>query len=479
LLAASCQRFGYMLRKKYEALAAIHLVIDAVASVLALMAAYYVRFLLPVIPLTKGMQDVSVYLKIVPLVVLIFPFAFSVQGLYRIRSTRTRAEEWITVTVATLLGVVVLSGVLLWIRPGSPEVDYSRATLLIFAFLEVLFVMGGRLVARSIVERRYRVGRNLDRVVIVGSGELAREVVRKVQGHRELGFRIVGFLSDETEAVIEGLSRLGGLSDAEAVVKSEKIDHVFVALPHESSTVMMPLLDRLSKNFVSLHVVPDLLQYMTLRARVEDIDGLPTINLSDAPLDGWSRVLKRAFDLGVALVALLIVALPMAVIALLVWLEDRGPIFYRQVRMGLDGVPFEMLKFRSMKLDAESTSGPVWAAKDDPRTTRLGRFTRRWSLDELPQFWNVIRGEMSIVGPRPERPQFVEQFRSEYPHYMLRHKVRAGITGWAQVHGWRGNTSMRKRIEHDLYYIENWSLLLDIKIVLMTIRHGFRHENAY
>ena len=452
---------------------------DAAASALALLAAYAVRFLLPIIPLTKGMQDIEVYLAILPLVVLIFPFAFSVQGLYRIRSTRTRVEEWISVALATLLGIVVLSGVLLWLRPGNPDVDYSRATLLIFAILEISFVIAGRMAARSIVERRYRLGRNLDRVIIVGSGELAREVVRKVEGHRELGFRILGYLSDDATATIDSLPRLGALGDAEAVVLNEKVDHVFVALPHESSTVMMPLLDRLSRNFVSLHVVPDLLQYMTLRARVEDIDGLPTINLSDAPLDGWSRIVKRAFDLAVALAALLLLAPLMGVIALLIWLEDKGPTFYRQVRMGLDGVPFEMLKFRSMKLDAESASGPVWASKDDPRTTRPGRFIRAWSLDELPQFWNVIRGEMSIVGPRPERPQFVEQFRAEYPHYMLRHKVRAGITGWAQVHGWRGNTSIRKRIEHDLYYIENWSLLLDIKIVLMTIRHGFRHENAY
>jgi exopolysaccharide biosynthesis polyprenyl glycosylphosphotransferase len=242
---------------------------------------------------------------------------------------------------------------------------------------------------------------------------------------------------------------------------------------------MMALLDRLTRVCVSIHVVPDLLQFMVLRARVEDIDGLPTINLSETPLEGWSRFLKRAFDLAVTSLALIVFSPLMLAIAIAIWFEDRGPIFYRQVRMGLDGKPFEIVKFRSMRTGAETQSGAVWAEKDDPRRTRIGRVIRAWSLDELPQLWNVLVGDMSVVGPRPERPQFVEQFRAEFPHYMLRHKVRAGMTGWAQVHGWRGNTSVRMRIEHDLYYIENWSLGLDVKILFMTVLHGLRHENAY
>jgi exopolysaccharide biosynthesis polyprenyl glycosylphosphotransferase len=218
---------------------------------------------------------------------------------------------------------------------------------------------------------------------------------------------------------------------------------------------------------------------MVLRSRVEDIDGLPTINLSETPLEGWSRFVKRGFDLIVAGAAFVAFSPVMLAITIAIWLEDRGPIFYRQVRMGLDGKPFDIFKFRSMRVGAENESGAKWAERDDPRRTRVGRFIRAWSLDELPQLFNVLRGEMSVVGPRPERPQFVEQFRAEFPHYMLRHKVRAGITGWAQVHGWRGNTSIRMRIEHDLYYIENWSLLLDLKILFMTVIHGLKHENAY
>ena len=279
--------------------------------------------------------------------------------------------------------------------------------------------------------------------------------------------------------MIAELPCLGRIDDAETVVKAESVDHVFVALPHASSSAMMALLDRLMRVCLSIHVVPDLLQFMVLRSRVEDLDGLPTINLSETPLEGWSRFVKRGFDLTLAITAILLLSPVMLLVALLIWIEDGAPVFYRQVRMGLDGKPFEMLKFRSMKVGAESETGAVWAAKDDPRRTRVGRFIRAWSLDELPQLWNVLVGDMSVIGPRPERPEFVEQFRAEVPHYMLRHKVRAGMTGWAQVHGWRGNTSIRMRIEHDLYYIENWSLLLDLKILFMTIVHGLKHENAY
>jgi len=267
-----------------------------------------------------------------------------------------------------------------------------------------------------------------------------------VNGHRELGFRVVGYLRNGEESKLDALECLGTIDDAERVIDEQKIDHVFVALPHASSEAMMVLLDRLVRSVVAIHVVPDLLQFMVLRSRVEDLDGLPTINLSETPLEGWSRFLKRGFDLVVATIALIVFSPVMLIVAIAIKLGDRGPVFYRQERMGLDGKPFDILKFRSMRVGAEKDTGAKWAEKDDPRRTRVGAFIRKTSLDELPQLFNVLLGDMSVVGPRPERPQFVEQFRAEFPHYMLRHKVRAGMTGWAQVHGWRGNTSIRIRI---------------------------------
>ncbi|HET7711863.1 MAG TPA: undecaprenyl-phosphate glucose phosphotransferase [Thermoanaerobaculia bacterium] len=469
-----------MIEKKHRALASIYFVNDALASNLAMLAAWFLRFQIEIIPVTKGPQEFSTYLRLLPIVTLVFPLAFAVQGLYRIRPTRGKAEEWTGVAIGSVVATVVLSGVLLWVRPGSPDNLYSRATLLMFMVTAIVLVIAGRTVVRLVVERRHRAGKDLDRVLIAGNGELARAVVERMKTHRDqLGFRIVGFLRNGEGGEIEGLPCLGTLHDAERLVEEHRIDHVFVALPHASSEATMSLLDRLVRTCVSIHVVPDLLQFMVLRSRVEDIDGLPTINLSETPLEGWSRFVKRGFDLAVAAVALLVLSPIMLLVAVAIWLEDRGPIFYRQVRMGLDGKPFEIVKFRSMRVGAENLTGAVWADRGDPRRTRVGRVIRTWSLDELPQLWNVLVGDMSVVGPRPERPQFVEQFRAEFPHYMLRHKVRAGITGWAQVHGWRGNTSIRMRIEHDLYYIENWSLLLDLKILFMTVLHGLRHENAY
>jgi exopolysaccharide biosynthesis polyprenyl glycosylphosphotransferase len=465
-----------MIERKHQTLTLVFVLVDVVASCLALVAAYWLRFAVEVIPVTKGDQDIHVYTKILPLVAFVFPIAFAVQGLYRIKPSRRRGEELIGVIVGTAIGFVFLSGVLLWMRPEGVDHGYSRATLAIFVACEIALVFLARLVLRLTIRAIRRSGRNVERVLIVGNGELARAVAARLTSHREIGLVIVGYVANGTPGEIEGLERIGEISEIESIVEGQAVDHVFVALPKESQSDMMELLDRLVRHLVEIHVVPDLLQYMALRSRVEDLDGLPTINLSDTPLHGVNAALKRGFDLVAGLAALAFVSPIMAVIALLVRLEDGGPVFYRQKRMGLDGRPFDILKFRSMKVDAEAGTGAVWAGKDDPRRTKVGSFIRAWSIDELPQLWNVIRGEMSLVGPRPERPNFVEQFRDEYPHYMLRHKVRAGMTGWAQVHGWRGNTSIRMRIEHDLYYIENWSLMLDVKILLLTVLKGLRSE---
>jgi exopolysaccharide biosynthesis polyprenyl glycosylphosphotransferase len=470
-----------MIEKKHRALASVYLVNDAVASNLAMLCAWFLRFHSEVIPVTKGQQDFSTYAALLPLITIVFPLSFAVQGLYRVRPTRGKTEEWVAVIIGSAVATIILSGVLLWVRPAQSHiVPYSRATLAFFLLFAVILTIIGRTIVRVFVQRRHREGKDLDRVLIAGNGELARAVFERMSSRRdELGFLIAGYLRNGDDGEIPGLPCLGSIGDAEAIVQAQAIDHVFVALPHASSKAMMELLDRLVRSCLSIHVVPDLLQFMVLRSRVEDLDGLPTINLTDTRLDGWSRFVKRAFDLVVASTALLLLLPAMLLVALAIWLEDRGPIFYRQMRMGLDGKPFEILKFRSMRVGAEAETGAVWASKDDPRRTRVGSVIRAWSLDELPQLWNVLVGDMSVIGPRPERPEFVEQFRAEFPHYMLRHKVRAGMTGWAQVHGWRGNTSIRMRIEHDLYYIENWSLLLDCKILFMTVVYGLRDENAY
>jgi Undecaprenyl-phosphate glucose phosphotransferase len=296
-----------------------------------------------------------------------------------------------------------------------------------------------------------------------------------------LGLEVVGFLDDDpgkAKGQFFDVPVLGTLNQLEEILERENIDQIYIALPLEANKKMMRILRSVGRECVEVRLVPDILLYATLKATLEDLDGTPVINLSQVPLQGWSSLVKRGMDILIATPGMIVLLLLLPFVAVAMWFEDRGPIFYRQERMGLDGRPFMMLKFRSMRVNAESTTGPVWATKDDPRRTRLGAFLRRWSLDELPQVWNVLRGEMSVIGPRPERPAFVREFKHRIPQYMLRHRVRAGITGWAQVHGWRGNTSIRKRIQYDLYYIENWSLRLDLKILWMTFRHGLWH-NAY
>ncbi|MCR4374029.1 MAG: undecaprenyl-phosphate glucose phosphotransferase, partial [Acidobacteria bacterium] len=332
------------------------------------------------------------------------------------------------------------------------------------------------------LRRRWRKGIGLRRVLVVGASDLGRLVADRILEHGELGFRLVGFVDDRfatTDAIgYRGLPILGTLTDTVDVCLREKVDEIYVALPLEEHVRMLSVVEMASRECIEIHVVPDLLQFIALRARLEDLDGLPIISINDMPLRGFNSLLKRAVDIGVSLAVFVLGAIPGLLIALTIKRSSPGPVFYTQERMGLDGKSFTVYKFRSMPIDAEEVTGPVWARDDDPRATAVGRWLRKTDVDELPQFWNVLNGDMSIVGPRPERPFFVAQFKHQIPQYMLRHKVKAGITGWAQVNGWRGNTSLEKRIEFDLYYIENWSLSLDMKIMWLTLMRGI-HRAAY
>jgi Undecaprenyl-phosphate glucose phosphotransferase len=302
-----------------------------------------------------------------------------------------------------------------------------------------------------------------------------------VLDHRELGFKLLGFIDDRAvgdHIGYRGLPLLGTLGDADEIIRRERIDHLYVALPLEEHVKMLGLVEVTNREGVDLHVVPDLLQFIALRARLENLDGVPIISLNDVPLRGFNSILKRAIDIAISGTVLLCTSVLFGGIAILIRATTRGPVYYRQERMGLDGKAFQVLKFRSMYEGAEDETGPIWARDNDPRCTPIGRWLRLFDLDELPQLWNVLRGDMSIVGPRPERPYFVEQFKHRIPQYMLRHKVKSGITGWAQVNGWRGNTSLEKRIEYDLYYIENWSVGLDLKIMWLTLVRGLQ-KHAY
>ncbi len=475
-----------MIRQRHRITSSVYLASDLAATLAAFAAAWLLRFQLAIIPLTKAVPDFQPYLYLLPFVVVLWPLVFYFHGLYQSRRGRSRVDEVLTILLAVVLATVLLSVVIAWYRPpaspGSHEYfTYSRAFLALFALVDLLFVAGTRMLARWGMRRVRLSGHNVQRILVVGAGALGREITQKILAHREMGFEVVGFLDDDpgkAGTTVAGVPVVGTLRQAEEVLTARSIDQVFLALPVEAHKKMLQLMELMARECVEIKLVPDILQFATLNAAVEDLDGTPVINLSQVPLQGWNSLVKRGMDLVIGAVALLPLLPVLPLVALAIWLEDRGPIFYRQERMGLDGKPFMILKFRSMRVDAEATSGPVWAIKDDPRRTRVGGFLRRWSLDELPQIWNVLTGDMSIVGPRPERPTFVREFKHKIPRYMLRHRVKSGITGWAQVHGWRGNTSIKKRIQYDLYYIQNWSLALDFKILWMTLRHALR-LNAY
>ena len=483
-----------MLKKKTRAMVATFLAVDVAVTALAWILAYLLRFRVGavalLIPITKGVPEVQHYLALLPFMAVLWPIVLYFHGLYRIKRGRSRIDEFFAVAASVIIASVLTLGATLYVRVYyryAPEVaprwEYSQAVFAIFVVLDVLLINAGRALIRAWQEHQWSAGLSVTRVLIAGTGELGRTVAEGLLAHRELGYRVVGFLAESEERRADaGLPVVGTLTRAREVIETERVDELYVALPLEDHARMVGLIRDLSNECVDIKVVPDLVQYATIRAALEDLDGIPIISLNEVPLQGWSSMVKRAMDLLVSatLLAGLTVFPVLPLIALFIRLfGGRGPVLLRQQRMTLDGRTFEIYKFRTMIDEAERDTGPVFATPDDPRRTRVGIWLRRYNLDELPQLLNVLLGEMSLVGPRPERPPFVAQFRDRIPQYMRRHRVKSGITGWAQVNGWRGNTSIEKRIEYDLYYIENWSLLLDLKILILTVFRGFGQKHAY
>ncbi len=325
-------------------------------------------------------------------------------------------------------------------------------------------------------------GLNERRVVIMGAGDLGIKLAETVQQALWTGFRIAGFMDDHAankHADIHGIPVLQTPEDMGVYMKTHAIDEVWLALPLRAEARMKEILHDLRHHTISTRFVLDIFGLDLLNHSLTELAGFPVLNICSSPMMGVNRLVKAVEDRIVAAAILLLISPLLLVLAIAVKCSSPGPIFYRQKRVGWNGVEFEMLKFRSMPVNAEASTGPVWATSEDKRATWLGSFLRRTSLDELPQFINVLKGEMSIVGPRPERKVFVDEFKEKIPRYMQKHLVKAGITGWAQVNGWRGNTSLEKRIEYDLYYIEHWSLAFDLKIIFLTIFKGFVNRNAY
>jgi Undecaprenyl-phosphate glucose phosphotransferase len=452
-------------------------ILDACVVVAAWLLAYWVRFYASPFDVTKGFPAFETYATLSPLVAVLWMAVFTWMRVYESRRMVGRLGEVFMVLRAHGLALLLFIA----ITYLFDDYKYSRLVLAYFTIVGAIGLTLFRIGVRSTLRRMRARGYNLRHVLAVGEGPTLESLVTRLDRFPELGLRVVGVVTSESCRVDEvgGKPVLGHFRHIRHVLARTKVDEVLIALAAGQQQEADLILDLIQDETLDIRLVPDVLRYVTLGCELDDFDGLPVLRLNDSPLVGTAAYAKRATDIAFSALALAVLSPIMLLVAALVKLTSIGPVLYGQERMGLDGRTFRMLKFRSMRLDAERTSGAIWARAGDHRCTPLGAILRKTSLDELPQFWNVLRGDMSLVGPRPERPVFVTQFRSQVPHYMLRHKVKSGITGWAQVNGWRGNTSLTNRIECDLFYIRNWSLSLDLKILTMTIWKGFINKNAY
>ncbi len=466
-----------MLKQKRQFFEFLFMMADLSVVSIAWIAAYWVRFYTDIIEVNKGVPPVGDYLPMVLFIWLIWAFVYRRFGLYRpTRGVRRIREIWLLIE-ANFVGLVLFIAVTYLFREKT--VPYSRLVFVYFGLLAISLSILERSFLRAILREVRRKGYNLKYMLIVGAGQVAADIAARVRVHREIGLQLIGCLSKDgsEERGARGVPVIGRYEDLGKMLLNSDIDQVVIALPFEDNNLLPSIMARIGDSLIDVKIVPDIYQFVRIGGAIEEFEGLPVISVQDSPIDEISRFLKRVFDIVVSGFILSLVSPLMLVIALLVKLTSRGPIFYFQERVSLDGTKFAILKFRTMYTDAEK-DGPGWTTKNDDRVTPLGKLLRSTSLDEFPQLWNVLRGEMSLVGPRPERPVFIEEFRARIPRYMLRHKVPAGMTGWAQVNGWRGDTSIDKRIEFDLFYIEHWSLFFDLKIMFLTVFKGFKNRNA-
>jgi putative colanic acid biosynthesis UDP-glucose lipid carrier transferase len=424
----------------------------------------------------KFPQHYEIAVLITALLTLI---VFSTSGIY----TSWRGKRFLhQARIVTLVWMSVVVILILLAFLTKTSTLYSRQWMAMWTFTGWGFLILFRFGFYKLLEAMRARGWNHKRIIVVGTGELARNVAQNIRSSSWTGLDVVAFYDDNTCAItreIDGIDVKCGENELDDIVSQNRINEVWLALPLKEEDRMKKILHDLRHNTATIRFVPGIFEFRLLNHAVTEVAGLPVIDLNASPLVGLNRFIKELEDKVLSLLILVLVSPLFLFIAVGIKLTSHGPVFFRQERVSWNGKPFVMYKFRSMPVNVESKSGPVWAKPDELRATKLGAFLRKTSLDELPQFWNVLKGDMSIVGPRPERPFFVEKFKEEVPDYMKKHLVKAGITGWAQINGWRGDTDINKRIEFDLFYVENWSLWFDIKIIILTLFKGFVHKHAY
>ena len=469
------------MKRKADAIFALSLVINDLIMVAgSFYLAYWLRQLIAIPPPVEISPFID-YMGMMAIQVLTMLILYFFSRLYDVKRSMPRLDEFYRIFAATSIGTVItIASTTFLFKNTALELDFPRAMVIYAWLLTVVLVTSGRtllVLVRNWLRRR---GLWSDRLLIVGTGDVGRMILQKVRQMPRLGYEVVGFIDGDDPPVKEimGVPVLGGIDDIPELIKEHEIEEVIIGRPELTHQELLAIISRCERGQVGIKIFPDLFQIIATELSIGDLGGLPLLTVRDVALRGWKLTLKRVVDLLGSAVGLVILSPILMLVAVIIKLDSPGPVFYAQERMGLDANPFWCLKFRSMRTDAEK-DGPGWTVESDPRVTRLGRLIRRLSIDEFPQLINVFVGDMSLVGPRPERPVYVDQFRRSIPRYMDRHREKAGMTGWAQVNGLRGDTSIAERTKYDLWYIENWSLWLDFKIILRTFFSLFGSRHAY
>jgi exopolysaccharide biosynthesis polyprenyl glycosylphosphotransferase len=456
----------------------VFLILDLIAVEGSLLFSYWFRFYSGLMPSPLGIPPLEPYLWTSLALLIVWTGIFYSLGLYDPVRSKSMEDDLERIIRGVILGSLIVLSFAFFVR----SVSYSRLLFVIFGVTSLTTLSLGRLVARRVLRRSMRRGAASVRVLFVGNTGMRKRLEQTFADTPGLGLVSVGRLNDRDEEPQEtgtGAPLLGNIDDLERVVDDNRVDLVLLTLPFDQLHRVTIIAERIGERNVDVQFVPDMQRLHASRMRLREIAGIPFISVRQKGLTGMDRIIKRAFDLVVTVPLTILISPVLILLALLVKVTSPGPVLYRQARLGRDNQAFDMMKFRTMRVDAEQESGPVWTVENDPRRTPIGTFLRRFSLDELPQVFNVLSGDMSLVGPRPEREIFAAEFHERIPRYLERHRVRSGITGWAQVHGLRGNTPIEVRTLYDLYYVENWSVALDLRILLKTIIHVLRGENAY
>ena len=474
-----------MIKNNQSKLNLLHVLLDALVITASYALAYHLiinlRFGLEGDP---GALSAAVYFRALIIIIPLYVILYGILNLYTPKRIQSRRREFGNICKANIIGLMLVTFVLFAGRNhaglGPYLRNFSTRMIVVFFGINVILETFFRNVLRNALHRLRAKGFNQKHMILVGYSAAAEGFIEKNKDNPEWGYHILGILSDSLEkgSLIDGVRVLGDLSDLRNVIDNNELDEIVVTLPLQNYMYLEPIVNTCEKSGIHTMFIPDYHNIIPTTPYIEDLEGLPIVHIRHVPLTNpFNAVVKRITDICGAVFAIVIFSPTMLITALAVRITSKGPVIFAQERVGLHNKPFKMYKFRSMYVQTPEEEAARWTTKGDPRVTGVGRFIRRFNIDEMPQFFNVLKGDMSLVGPRPERPQFVEKFKEEIPRYMIKHQVRPGITGWAQVNGYRGDTSIRKRIDFDLYYIENWTFGLDIKILFQTIFKGFK--NAY